>query len=287
MADRPGDARGLGVLRLRAARGLRGPAARPRRRSRSPIRPPRGRRRGRRGRRSCSSRCCSACARRAERLATVAPPRSPSWAGDIRAGGRAGLRPRVGAFASRTPGRASSEDRGDQPGLVPGAADGLRRDRVGRLAPRRRARRRRPRRDALRLGRLAHEGEALVGVPGRAERADRPDAPRAPALPRRLRARGRVRRDQRPLRPAGGGDRRPDRQAGAAHDPRAARRRGRRDLRADRRGRAADRLHLDLDEPAQAEAGLPLGGELPERARLLAVPRASRTAATTCCSSAG
>ena len=70
------------------------------------------------------------------------------------------------------------------------------------------------------------------------ERADRADAPRAPALPRLLRARGRVRRDQRPLRPAGGGDRRADRQARAAHDPRAARRRGRRDLRADRAGRA-------------------------------------------------
>ena len=128
---------------------------------------------------------------------------------------------------------------------------------------------------------------ALVGVPGRAERADRPDASRAPALPRRLCARGRVRRDQRPLRPAGGGDRRPDREARPAHDPRAARRRGRRDLRADRGGRAAHRVHLDLDEPAQAEAALPVGGELPERARLLPVPRACRTAATTCCSSAG
>ena len=59
---------------------------------------------------------------------------------------------------------------------------------------------------------------------------------------------------------------------GAAHDPRAARRRGRRDLRADRRGRAGDRVHLGLDEPAEAEAALPVGGELPERARLLALP---------------
>ena len=47
---------------------------------------------------------------------------------------------------------------------------------------------------------------------------------------------------------------------------------GGRDLRADRPGREGDRLHLDLDEPAKAETGLPVGGELPERARLLALP---------------
>ena len=46
--------------------------------------------------------------------------------------------------------------------VVPRAADGLRRDRVGRVAARRRARRRRPRRHALRVRRLAHEGEARM-----------------------------------------------------------------------------------------------------------------------------
>ena len=38
------------------------------------------------------------------------------------------------------------------------------------------------------------------------------------------------------------------------------------------RARAEGRAHLDLDEPAQAEAGPPLGRELPERARPLALP---------------
>ena len=168
--------------------------------------------------------------------------------------------------------RSAPPHRRDQPGLVPGAAHRLRRDRVDRLAARRRARRRGPRGDALRFRRLAYEGDAVVGLPNGAERADRSDASRAPALPGRLCPRRRVRRDQRPLGPPGGGDRRPDREAGAAHDPRAARRRGRRDLRADRRGRAGDRVHLGLDEPAEAEARFPVGGELPERARLLALP---------------
>ena len=47
---------------------------------------------------------------------------------------------------------------------------------LGRLAARRRARRRGPRRDAVRLGRLAHEGEARVDLRRGAERADRRDA---------------------------------------------------------------------------------------------------------------
>ena len=46
----------------------------------------------------------------------------------------------------------------------------LRRDRVGRLAARGGARRRRPRRDALRRGRVAHEGEARVRLRRGAER---------------------------------------------------------------------------------------------------------------------
>ena len=175
------------------------------------------------------------------------------------------------------------------PGVVPGAADRLRRDRVGRLAARRRARRRRARRDALRLGRLAHEGEARVRLRGGAERAR--SAARFPELQHALHCyarAGRVRRDQRPHRACSaltlGGARR---DAGRAHGARPARRRARRALRAVVARRAERRADLDLDEPAQAEARPELDRELPERARLLRSTRARRTAATTCSSSAG
>ena len=47
------------------------------------------------------------------------------------------------------------------------------------------------------------------------------------------------------------------------------------------------RADLDLDEPAQAEARSELDRQLPERARLLGLSRASRTEASTCSSSAG
>ena len=135
--------------------------------------------------------------------------------------------------------------------------------------------------------RLAHEGDARLRLRHRAERADRDVDRRAPPLPRLLRARRRVRRDQRPLRPAGGRARRRRRDADAPHGARAARRDRRHGLRADRARLAAGRADLDLHEPAQAEAGPPVGRELPERARPLALPVRSRTAATTSSSSAG
>ena len=75
---------------------------------------------------------------------------------------RAVLRPPLDVRVDdgRIPVGDRDENRRHQPGVVPGAADRLRRHRVDRLAARRRARGCRPRRHALRLGRLAHEGEA-------------------------------------------------------------------------------------------------------------------------------
>ena len=138
--------------------------------------------------------------------------------------------------------------------VVRRAADRLRRHRVGRLAPRRRARRRRPRRHALRVGRLAHAREARLRLRDRAERADRADVLGAPARALVLRALRRLRRDQRPLRPAVGHDRRRGSDAGRAHGARAAHRRAGADVRGDLEGVAERRAHLDLDEPARAEA---------------------------------
>ena len=160
---------GRAALQLPAARRSSPAARAPRRRSRSPIRPPRARRPGRRGRRCCCCSCCSASQpdRRRHALETRRAARASVVGGrSIRLSGRPRLRPAVGRRASRTAAYASRrhehEDRGPQPGLVPGAADRLRRHRVDRLAARRRARRRRARRDAVRVGRLAHEGEARV-----------------------------------------------------------------------------------------------------------------------------
>ena len=116
----------------------------------------------------------------------------PSWAGPCAsracahstapgtsAGGRTGRGARRATKASG--------DRDREPALVPGAADGLRRDRVGRGAARGRARGRRPRRHALRVRRLADEGEAEPSTSG-AERVDRPlvlgAPPRAPCYER-------------------------------------------------------------------------------------------------------
>ena len=237
------DARGGGVPRPRAAGGLRGPAARRRRRSRSPTRPPRGRRRGRRGRRCCSSRCSSASSPEArQRSRPSAPPELPVVGGSlrlsgVRAFGRAwNVRLEEGRVGSSVEMRIAvispvwfpvpPTGYGGIEWIVWLLADGLvdAGHDVTLFASRR----------------LAHEGEARRRSSEHAPSARIGHvAPRAPPLPRLLRARRRVRRDQRPLGPARGGDRRPDRQAGAAHGPRAARRRGRRDLRADRAGRAA------------------------------------------------
>ena len=156
--------------------------------------------------------------------------------------------------------------------MVRRAADRLRRDRVGRVAARGRARRRRPRRHALRVGRLADPREAPRGLRDSAERVDRPHVLGAAARHLLLRALRPVRRDQRPLGPAVGDDRRRRADAGRAHGARAAHRRARRALRVDREGLAGRRSDLDLAQPAQAEAEPELGRELPERARPLRVP---------------
>ena len=91
--------------------------------------------------------------------------------------------PHRGARVRQEPGTCNSrtgvsrsnrrEDRNPLPGVVPGPAVGLRRDRVGRLAARRRPGRGRPRRHALRLGRLLHEGEARLRLSGGAVGRDR------------------------------------------------------------------------------------------------------------------
>ncbi len=96
--------------------------------------------------------------------------------------------------------RRALADRRRQPGVVPGAAVGLRRHRVDRVAARRRPRRRGPRRHALRLGRLADEGEARVRLRGGAEPVDRAVALGAASRARLLHERRRVRRHQRPHR---------------------------------------------------------------------------------------
>ena len=90
VADRPADARGGRVLRLRAARGLRRTAAAVRRRSRSRTRLRRARRPGRPARRCCCSRCCSASSpnRAPPRPSRRSSPTScPAWAGSLRLSG--------------------------------------------------------------------------------------------------------------------------------------------------------------------------------------------------------
>ena len=157
--------------------------------------------------------------------------------------------------------------------MVRRAADRLRRHRARRLAAGGRPRRRGSRGHALRLGRLADEGEPVVHLRAGAERADRPlaagDSPRA----RLLRAGGRVRRHQRPLGHPGRRARRARRDPGAAYRPRAARHaRDAARIRLDRRGRAPRRADLDLREPAPADARSALGGDDPERDRPLDLP---------------
>ena len=156
------------------------------------------------------------------------------------------------ASTTATSGSSPSESRSHQSGVVPRAADRLRRHRVDRVAARRWAGRRRRRRHALRVGRLTHEGEARVGVQDGAERVDRHVDRRAPPLPPLLRARRRVRCHQRPLRAAGRGARRSAPDADSAHRPRPARRDRRRRLRADRARLSAGGTDLDLHEPADA-----------------------------------
>ena len=126
--------------------------------------------------------------RRRRRIETVAPQDIPAWTGSIRLSG-------VRAFDrvwdvrlddGRVKVKGGVKIAILSPGVVPRAADRLRRHRVDRLAARGRARRGGPRRDAVRVRRLAHEGEAVVHLRDRAERGDRPRADGGPA--RALRA---------------------------------------------------------------------------------------------------
>ena len=112
-------------------------------------------------------------------LETVAPPDLPRVDGHDPPLRRARLRARVGRAAGRRRVKVSrpSEDRDPLAGVVPRAADRLRRHRVDRLAARGRARRGGPRRDAVRVGRLAHEG-ASSRTSSRSRRARRSAARR-------------------------------------------------------------------------------------------------------------
>ena len=158
------------------------------------------------------------------------------------------------------------------PVLVPGPAGGVRGNRARRRAARGRARRRRPRRDALRLRRLADPRPPRVRVPDRAERVDRAhvlgDAAHGPRDP----PRGRLRRRPRPHGHARARVRRPRQRAVLPHRARAADRPAGADVRGRVLAGHEREAHLDLDEPAEAEAGPPVDRELPERARPLRVP---------------
>ena len=162
------------ALRLPAARGLRRPPARrdavpdrlPDRRAAAGV--------GGRARRCCCCRCCSgssptggaassshARARGAALVGRAARCASPGSAPSTASGtcasstGTSPWRRHEASLAMPRPlvrrgttGRCASakvthEDRDPEPAVVPGSADGLRRDRVDRLAARRRARRRR------------------------------------------------------------------------------------------------------------------------------------------------
>ena len=148
----------------------------------------------------------------------------------------------------------------------------LRRDRVDRLAARGRARRRRPRRDAVRLGRLAHPREARGRVRDGAERADRPDVLGAPARAELLRAARGLRRHPRPHGADGPRARLAPADAARAHRPRAGGRPPRRSLRADRAHGPAREADLALAEPARAETEPAVDRERPERPRPLLLP---------------
>ena len=238
-ADRPAHARGVASLRLPAARGLRGAAPL---RDAVPDRLPDGRAAAGVGGGHAGPAAAGAARPAAEPGSGTGSSRSlrrelPHWTGSIRLSG-------VRAFETTWDVRVRGRKGGGEcrmriavhrAVLVPRPADRLRRNRMGRLAARGRARRQRARRDAVRVGRLAHEGQARGRASGRAERVDRAlvlgAASRAPLL----RARGRVRRHQRPLGAVRRSARRGDRHAGRAHRPRAARRRAGRALRPGRR----------------------------------------------------
>ena len=130
----------------------------------------------------------------------------------------------------------------------------------------------RPRRHALRLGRLPHEGRARRDLRRGAERADRAVVHGSAARALVLRAGGGLRHHQRPHRPARRRARRALEAARRAHGPRPARRR-RRARSTSRSGRCPPgRADLDLARTSAARARPELGREHPERDRSLALP---------------
>ena len=151
---------------------------------------------------------------------------------------------------------------------------------MGRLAARRRARRRRPRRDALRVGRLAHEGaSSLRSTRWRRASGSAARSGSCATCSHCFERAGDFDVINDHSGPLGRGARRRDRDAGRAHGARAARRRAAATLYEQVAARRAERrAHLALDEPAQAAARPELDRELPERARplRLSVPAATR-----------
>ena len=142
-ADRPADAGGVAALRTISCPRSSPACAGPRRRFPSPIRPPRAAGVGGRDARAPAPGSARPSARPARhRLESVA--RSSCRTGPARSGSRASrLRRDVGrARREGTVQVEAYEDRCHSARLVPRAADGLRRHRVGRVAARRRARRR-------------------------------------------------------------------------------------------------------------------------------------------------
>ena len=152
-----------------------------------------------------------------------------------------------------------------QPGLVRRSAERLRGDRVGRLAARGRARRRRARGDPFRVRRLAHEGElsyVFERAPSEQIGRSQPELRHALACFERADDFDVINDHAGPLSIALGGLSRPR----SSHGARAARRRAGRSTRGHGRSRRG-RADLDLAQPAPAQAGAELGGQLPERAR--------------------
>ncbi len=272
-ADRPRDARGGDVPRPRAyrrcSRGL------PRGETPFPIAyPTAARPQAWAGGHACAPPAAAALGLRPEggKLVTAGPP-VPEWGRLAAALGRARLRRVVGRPTRGRPGHRRMRIAVISPVWFPVPPTGyggiewivwLLADGLVDC---------RPRRDPLRQRRLAHEGQARLvfeHAPSARIGNTLPELHHCLACYERA---GRLRRDQRPLRSACSVDRglidKPvlhtvhgplDGEGGVIYEQIA-------------RVAPEIRAHLGLDEPAQAEAGPPLGRQLSERARLLALPR--------------